>query len=90
VFGNGVDAEKFDTTSSELTTSQDHMYTIFALPGSLHIICVARLMLIDNSAPDEDWEGIAFVSAISLVNVYQNTTNTNTTNSHESVLRLRD
>jgi hypothetical protein len=52
-------------------------------------------MLIDNSAPDDDWEGVAFVSAISLVNVYQNTTNiinttTTTTNSHELVLRLRN
>jgi hypothetical protein len=45
-------------------------------------------MLIHISACDNDWEGVAFASAISPVKFNPNENN-NTTTSHKSHLRLR-
>jgi hypothetical protein len=74
VFGNYVGAEN---TSFELTCVQDHLSRIFALLLALILCCPTHIAR--HRCPDYEWEGVAFVSAISTVNVRRDKNNDNTT-----------
>ena len=54
----------------ELTISQDHLYKIFARPPERTHFVTERTCWSTPWAPDNDWEGVANESAISLVNAY--------------------